>query len=127
MLHDVLGDCLDERVVAHRLHEDCSAVMAWGGRDVHLDGESQVFLQQPMVNVLDALEPGKAAIVDVVRLVVEDGELVDLAHDLAEVGLAVGRLTDGLFPERREEIVAQVVIFERRVWHVAEIDAVDVR
>ena len=38
-------------------------------------------------------------IVDVVRLVVEDGELVDLANDLAEVGLAVGVLPTGFGAE----------------------------
>ena len=39
-------------------------------------------------------------VVDVVRLVVEDGELVDLADDHAEVGLAVGGLADRLRAER---------------------------
>jgi hypothetical protein len=34
-------------------------------------------------------------IVDVVRFVVEDGQLVDLADDLAQVGLAVGGLAHG--------------------------------
>ena len=66
-------------------------------------------------------------VVDVVRLVVEDGELVDLAHDLAEVGLAVGGLADRLRAERIEEVVAQVVVFERRIGHVAEEHAMNVR
>ena len=79
-----------------------------------------------MVNVLNGLEPGHPRVVDMVGLVVENGEFVDLAHDLAEVGLAVGGLADGLGAERREEIVAQVVVFERGLAHVAEIDAVDV-
>jgi hypothetical protein len=63
---------------------------------------------------------------DVVRLVVEHGEFVDLSHDLAQVGLAVGGLADRLGAEGGQEVVAQVVVVQRRLGHVAEIDAVDV-
>ena len=61
-----------------------------------------------------------------VRLVIEHGEFVDLAHDLAQIGIAIRRLADGLWPERCEEIVAQIVIFQRRLRHVAEIHAMNV-
>ena len=126
MFHHVLRDGLDQRIVAHGLHEDRAVVVARRGRHVHLDREAQVFLQQPVVNVLDALEPRHARIVDVVGLVIEDGEFLNLAHDLAQVGIAVGGLADRLCPERRQEIVAQVVILKRRFRHVAQIDAVNV-
>ena len=126
MLDHVLGDCLDQRVVAHGLHEDRAVVVARRGRHVHLYRQPQVFLQQPMMNVLNALEPGQAVVVDVVRLVVEHGEFVNLAHDLAQVGFAVVGLADGLFAERRQEVVAQIVIVQRRLRHFAEIDAVNV-
>ena len=86
----------------------------------------QVFLQHAVVDVLDGLEPGHARVVDVVRLVVEDGQFVDLADDFAEVDVAVGGLADGFWPERRKEIVAQVVVFERRLVQFAEKDTVDV-
>ncbi len=42
------------------------------------------------------LNHANAAVVDVVRLVVEHGEFVDLADDLAQIGLAVGGLADWL-------------------------------
>ena len=44
----------------------------------------------------------------------------------AEIGPAVGGLADGLGAERCKEIVAQVIVLERRLAHVAEVDAVDV-
>ena len=126
MLDHVLGDGLDQRVVAHGLHEDRAVVMARRGRYIHLDGQTQVFLQQLMVNVLDALEPGQAVVVDVVRFVIEHGEFIDLSHDLAQVGVAVRGLADGLGPEGGQEVVAQVVIFQRRFRHLAEVDAVNI-
>ena len=126
MLDHVLSDRLDQRVVADRLHEDRAVVVARRRRHVHLQRQAAVLLQHPVVDVLDALEPRHARVVDVVGLVVEDGEFLDLAHDLAEVGFAVGGLADWLRAERRQEIVAQVVILQRRLRHVAEIDAVNV-
>ncbi len=126
MLDHVLGNGLDQRVVADGLHENRAVVVARRGGDVHLQRQAQVFLQQPMMNVLDRLEPGQARIVDVMRLVVEHGQLVDLAHDLAQIDAAVGGLADGLGPERGQKIVPQVVIVERGFRHLAQIDAVDV-
>ncbi len=79
-----------------------------------------------MVNVLDALEPRQPAVVDVVRLVIEHGEFINLAHDFAQVSVAVGGLADRFGPERREEVVAQVIVLQRGLGHLAEIDPVDV-
>ena len=111
MLHDVLGDGLDQRIIAHGLHEDCAVVVARCGRHVHLDCQPQVFLQQPVMDVLDALEPRHAGIVDMMRFVVKHGEFINLAHDLAEISFAISRLADRFFPEWRQEVVAQVIIF----------------
>lgn len=62
------------------------------------------------MDVLDALEPGQAVVVDVVRLVIEHGEFINLAHDLAEIGVAVRGFADGLRAEQGQEVVAQVII-----------------
>ncbi|MES3015974.1 MAG: hypothetical protein V4750_19885, partial [Pseudomonadota bacterium] len=78
------------------------------------------------MNVADAAEPGHALVVDVVGLVVEDGEFVDLADQLAQVGLAVGRLAAGPLAEGLQKVVAQVLVFERGLAHVTEVDAVNV-
>jgi hypothetical protein len=78
------------------------------------------------MDVLDALKPRHAAIMDVVRFVIEDGEFVYLAHDLAEIGVAVIGFAGGLGPERGKEIIAQIVVVERRFGYVAQIDAVNV-
>ena len=126
MLDHVLRNGLDQRIVAHRLHEDRTVVVARRGRHVHLKGQAQVFLQQPKVDILNALKPGQAAVVNVVRLVVEDRQLVDLAHDFAQIGVAVGGLADRLAAERRKKVVAQIVVVERRLRHLAEVDAMDV-
>jgi hypothetical protein len=79
-----------------------------------------------VVDVLNTFEPGHLRVVDVVRLVVEHGELVDIADDLAEIGFAVGGLAGRLETEGREEVIAQVIVVERRLAGVAKIDAVDV-
>ena len=100
MLDDVLVDGLDERIVGDGLDEDRAVVVARRSCHVHLERETAVFLQHPVVDVLDGFEPRHPRVVDVVRLVVEDGEFLDLADDLAEVGLAVGGLADGLWAER---------------------------
>jgi hypothetical protein len=126
MLDDVLGNRLDQRIVAHGLHENRAVVVARRGRHVDLERQPQVFLQQLVMNVLNALEPGHAWVMDVVRLVVEHGEFVDLSHDFAQVGLAVRGLADRLCAERGQEVIAQIVVVERRLGHLAEIDAVNV-
>ncbi len=126
MFHHVLRDRLDERVVAHGLDENCSVVVARRRCHIYLDCQPEVLLQQAVVNVLNALKPCHSRVVDVVRLVIEHREFFDLAHDLAQVDVAVGGLADRLWPEWREEIVAQIIILKRWVRHVAEIDAVDI-
>ncbi len=123
---DVLVDGLDEGIVGDGLDEDGAVVVARGGGDIDLEGEAAVFLQHPVVDVLDGAEPRHALVVDVVGLVVEDDKFVDLANDLAEVGGGVGGLAEGFGAERIEEVVAQVVVFEGRRHVVSEEDAVDV-
>ena len=54
MLDHVLCDGLDQRIVAHGLHEDRAVVVARRGGHVHLQCQPQVLLQQPVMNVLDA-------------------------------------------------------------------------
>ena len=63
------------------------------------------------MDVLDALEPRHARVVDMMRFVVKHGEFINLAHDLAEIRFAISRLADRFFPEWRQEVVAQVIIF----------------
>lgn len=126
VLDDVLGDRLDQRVVADGLHEDRAVVVARRGGHVDLEGQAQVLLQQLVVDVLNALEPGQPGVVYVMGLVVKDGEFVDLAHDLAQVGLAVGGLSHRLGTEWSQKVVAQVVVFEGRFCDLARVDAVDV-
>ena len=126
VLDDALVNGFDQRVVADGLHEDRAVVVARRGRHIDLQRQSPVLLQHAVMNISDAAEPGHARVVDVVRFVVEDGEFVDLAHEFAEVGLAVRRLARRFGAEGLEEIVAQVVVVERGLAHVAEIDAVDV-
>ena len=54
MLHHVLCDGFDQRIVADGLHEDRAVVVARRGGHVHLQRQPQVFLQHAVVNVLDA-------------------------------------------------------------------------
>jgi hypothetical protein len=101
--------------------------MARGGGDIDLQCQAAVFLEHLVVDVLDRLEPRHLGIVDVVRFVIEDGEFFDFPHDLAEVGFAVGGFSRGLRAEGiGEEIIAQVVVIQRWLGHVAEKDTVDV-
>ena len=126
VLDHVLVDGFDERVVGHRLDEDRTVVVSRCGCYVHLQRQPAVFLQHPVMDVLDRLEPGHLRVVDVVRLVVEDGQFIDVADDLAQVGLAVGGSANRLGAERVEKVVAQVVVFERRIGDIAEKYAMDV-
>ena len=86
MFDDVLVDGLDKRVVGDGLDEDGAVVVTGGGGDVDLEGEAAILLEHSMVNVLDGFEPSHALVVDVMGLVVENGELVDFADDLPEIG-----------------------------------------
>jgi hypothetical protein len=103
MLDDVLMNRLDERVIGNSLNEDVAVVVARRGGDIDLQSEAAVLLKHAKVYILDGLEPRHAGIVDVVRLVVENGQLFDFADQFAQVGLAVGRLADGLGTERIEK------------------------
>ncbi len=126
MFDDVLVNGLDERIVGDGLDEDSAVIVARRGGHIHLQGQTAIFLEHLVMNVLNGFEPGHFRIVDMVRFVVEDGEFLDFADDLAQIGLAVGGLADRLRAERREEIIPQVVVFRRRVGHVAKKDPVDV-
>ena len=75
------GRVPDERIVAYSLHKDRAVIVARRSRNVDLDRQPQVFLQQFVVDVLNVLEPCHAGVVDVVRFVVENGKFVDFAHD----------------------------------------------
>jgi len=96
VLDHVLRDRFDERIVAHRLHEDRAVLMPRCRGHIHLNREPQVLLQHRVMNVLDALEPCKAVVVNVVRLVVEDGQLINFADDFAQIDAAVIGLADRL-------------------------------
>ena len=63
-------------------------------------------------------------VVDMVRLVVEDHQLVDVAHDHAQVDLAVGRRAGR---PRAEEVVHRVLVVRRSRDVIAGVDAMDVR
>src|ERR1035441_2659764 len=94
MLDNVLGDCFHEGIVADGLYEDRAVIVARRGCYVHLEHETQVFLQHPVMNVLDTLEASQPAVMNVVCLVVEYGEFIDLPDDLAEVR-KIGRASRG--------------------------------
>ncbi len=126
MLDHVLVDGLDQRVVGNGLYKDRAIVVLGRGGNVYLQGEASVLLEHPVVNVLDALEPRQTCVVDVMSLVIEHGQLIDLTHDLAEVGAAVSRLADWLRTEGFEREIAQIIVFQGRFLYVAQEDAVDV-
>src|SRR5437870_2651445 len=79
-----------------------------------------------MVDVLDGFEPGHLWVVDVVGFIVEDSEFLDLPDDFAEVCLGVGGLAHRSWAEWRQEVVAQIFVFERGILNIAKKDAVDV-
>ena len=126
MLDDVLVNRFHERVIAYGLNEDRAVVVARCCGHVHLQGEAAVLLQHPVMNVLNGFEPRHLRIVDVVRLVVEDSQLLNFTDDFAKISLAIGGLASGLRAERREEVIAQVTVFKRRVGNITKKHAVDV-
>ena len=126
MFDDVLVDRLDQRVIADGLNKNRAVVVARRGGDINLQGETPVSLQHPVMNVLNALEPRHSRVVNVVRFVVEDRQFFDLADNFAKIGFTVGRFANRLRPEGREEIITQVVILQRRIDDITEIDTVDV-
>ena len=123
MLNHVLLYRLDQRVVANSLHENSAIVVSRGSGYVYLKRKAAVALAQLVVYVLDALEPRERLVVNVMRFVVEHGQLFDVTHDHAEVNFAVGGLAYRLRPE---EIVHQVVVVDGGQSFVACEHAVDV-
>ena len=107
VLHHVLADRLHQRIVGDGLHEDRPVVVLRRRGDVHLQAQGAAFLQQTVVDVLDRLEPGELRVVDVVRFVVDHHQLVDVAHDHAQVHLRVGGLSRRA---RSEEVVHGVLV-----------------
>ena len=57
-----------------------------------------------MMDILDALEPDHARIMNVVRLVIENRELIDFANDLAQIRLALIGPADRFRAEWGEEV-----------------------
>ena len=76
------------------------------------------------MNVLDRLEPRHPRIVDVMGLIIEDGQFVNIADDRAQVDLRVRSSTSGALAE---EIVHRVFIVGGGRNIVARVDAVNVR
>ena len=64
-----------------------------------------------MVDILNGLEPRHAGIVNVMRLVVENGQFLDLADEFPKIGLAVGRLSRRFRAEGGEEKIAPCLFF----------------
>ncbi len=124
VLDDVLRDGLHQRVIGHGLHEDRAVVVLGRGGHVHLQRERGALLQQPVVDVLDGLEPGHAC-----------GSWMWCASSLSTISSSMSRtimprstLESVVAPVGRlpEEIVHRVVVVGRRRNVVAGVDAVDV-
>ena len=64
--------------------------------------ESTVLPEHTVMDVLNRFGPGHPWIVNVVRFVVEDGELFHLSDDFTKVGLAVRVRPTGLGPKGRK-------------------------
>jgi len=112
MLHHILMNRLDQRVVGDGMHEDCPVIVTWRGGHIDLQCQAPVFLKHPMVNVLNGFEPGHLRVVNMVRFIVKDGQFFNLSHEFAEISLAVGGFADWFGAERCKEIIAQVIIFQ---------------
>src|SRR3990172_3024402 len=76
------------------------------------------------MDVLDGLEPCHARVVDMVRLVVQDHQLVNIAHYHAQIHLGVGGGAAWTFAQK---IVHRIFIIGRGGNVVAGIYSVDVR
>ena len=126
MFHDVLMDGFDQRIIGHGLHKYRSVIVSWGGGHVHLQGQTAVLLQHLVVDVLNGFEPGHFRIMNVVCFIVEDGQLLDFADNFPKIGLTVGGLAEGPRTEGREKVIAQVVVIQRGIGHIAKKDPVDV-
>ena len=67
------------------------------------------FLLQPVMDLLDGLEPGQPRIVDMMCLVVQYRQFVDIPDDYAQVHTGVGGRAGGLWPQ---EVIHGVLIVE---------------
>src|SRR3989344_1117333 len=123
MLHDILMDSLDERIVRYRLHEDRAVVVFGGCRYVHLKRELVSFHHKPVVYVRDGFEPCEARIVNVVRLVIQNHKLVNVAYDIADIHLRLVRFANRLATEK---IVRRVRILKAGRFRGSLIDSVNV-
>lgn len=85
MLDDVLRNGFDQRIIRHGLYENRAVSVLRRRRHIDLQRQRGPFLQKPVVNVLNRLEPGQARVMNVMRLVVQHHQLVDVADDHAEV------------------------------------------
>ena len=112
LLDDLLVYGFDQRIVRDSLHKNSAVVVPGRGGHIHLQREARILLQHPVMNILDAFEPGHLRVMNVMGLVIEHGQLVNLADDFAQIGLAVGGLADGLGAERIEKVIAQIVILQ---------------
>ena len=123
----ILMDGFDERIITNRLNENRAFVVTRRGGHVHLQGETAILLQHPMVNILDGFEPCHFRVVNVVRLVVENSKLFDITNNFAQVGLAVSGFADGFRAERSEKVIAQVFVLKRRIGNISKKHPVDIR
>jgi hypothetical protein len=62
-----------------------------------------------------------------VRLVIENGQFLNPAHDFTEVGLAVGGPAYVMWAKGFQEAIAKVIAIKRGFAHVAEIDTMYMR
>ena len=126
VLDDTLMDGLHQGIVAHSLYEDCAVIAAWRSCYIDLKRKPTILLEHPVMDIADASEPSHSLVVDVVRFVVENGELVDLADQLSQVDLAVCRSAARAWAKGLEKVVAQVVVVRGGLCDVPEIDPMDV-
>ncbi len=52
---------------------------------IHLKGKKAVFMQQPVMNILYGLEPGQAAVMNMVRFIVEDNQLFNIPDNIPQI------------------------------------------
>ena len=83
MFDNVLRNRFNQRIVTDSLDKDGTIVVSGCSRDINLNRQLQVLLQQAMVNILNALKPGQFVVMDVMRFIVEHGQFVNLADDFS--------------------------------------------
>lgn len=102
--------------------------MFGSGCHIDLKRETSFALNHAMMDVLDGFEPRHPFVVDMVSLVVEDGELIDLADDLTKVRLRIGGLAGRLGPKGVvEKIIAKVFVIDRRFRYITQKHTMNIR